>query len=338
RQRFWVERRSDHRAFPAGSLYVCVSSSNQATRSLTAGPEGSMCGVYPHAGQGVGQGRGGREVKRGVDSRCTGTHPAGEGPQPRGKVTAGSHSAHVPYASYSVQTTMGSVTYFLEDLGREDLGLPDLGREVLEDFGFMACCAPSAVYASSMALSSSSRSCSSAFSSRFSPPTMIFFSIAASFWANASCSSLHTSSHITILELLAKLFNLLLELSEQGVLWILIDLCLVLDVLGTVCVAELVFEFPPRESCSSLVSLEFLYGMCELLPSTRADMTLPRVDRDRLILVASFNRWPENQTPRECLLRGHNMPEECKCHRIDLYKCKRSQVDARTRFRGKHDL
>lgn len=54
----------------------------------------------------------------------------------------------------------------------------------------------------------------------------------------------------------------------------------------------MVLEFPPRESCSRRVSLEFLYGTCVLLPSTRAEMTLPSVDRDRLILVASFRRWP----------------------------------------------
>ena len=53
-----------------------------------------------------------------------------------------------------------------------------------------------------------------------------------------------------------------------------------------------VLELPPSESCSSRVSLEFLYGMCWDFPSTNADMTFPRVDNDRLIFVASFNRWP----------------------------------------------
>lgn len=53
-----------------------------------------------------------------------------------------------------------------------------------------------------------------------------------------------------------------------------------------------VLEFPPRESCSSRVSFELRYGMCVLLPSTSADMTLPSVDSDRLILVASFRRTP----------------------------------------------
>lgn len=31
-------------------------------------------------------------------------------------------------------------------------------------------------------------------------------------------------------------------------------------------------------------------------------------------------------TPRECLMRGSEMPEECKDHRRKLYMCKRSQV------------
>ena len=53
-----------------------------------------------------------------------------------------------------------------------------------------------------------------------------------------------------------------------------------------------VLEFPPSESCRSLVSLEFRYGMCVLLPSTNAEMTLPSVESDKLILVASFNRCP----------------------------------------------
>ena len=54
----------------------------------------------------------------------------------------------------------------------------------------------------------------------------------------------------------------------------------------------MVFELPPSESWSSLVRLEFRYGMCVLLPSTNADMTLPSVDNDKLMLLASFNRSP----------------------------------------------
>ena len=54
-----------------------------------------------------------------------------------------------------------------------------------------------------------------------------------------------------------------------------------------------VFVLPPSESCSSRVSLESRYGMCCDLPSTRAEMTLPRAERDMLILVASLRRSPE---------------------------------------------
>lgn len=62
-----------------------------------------------------------------------------------------------------------------------------------------------------------------------------------------------------------------------------------------------VFEFPPRESewqnvnlkcsewipCNNRVNLLSLYGMWVLLPSTRAEITFPRADRERLIFVAS---------------------------------------------------
>ena len=52
-----------------------------------------------------------------------------------------------------------------------------------------------------------------------------------------------------------------------------------------------VFEFPPSESCRRRVSLEVRYGTC-LFPSTRAEMTLPRVIRERFIFAASFSRIP----------------------------------------------
>lgn len=42
----------------------------------------------------------------------------------------------------------------------------------------------------------------------------------------------------------------------------------------------------------SLVSFESLYGMCFAFPSTRADITFPKADNDKLILVASFNLSP----------------------------------------------
>ena len=53
-----------------------------------------------------------------------------------------------------------------------------------------------------------------------------------------------------------------------------------------------VFVFPPNESCRSRVNFEFRYGMCVDLPSTKAEMTLPSVDKDKLIFVASFSVAP----------------------------------------------
>uniref|UniRef100_A0A915HNJ9 Uncharacterized protein n=1 Tax=Romanomermis culicivorax TaxID=13658 RepID=A0A915HNJ9_ROMCU len=54
-----------------------------------------------------------------------------------------------------------------------------------------------------------------------------------------------------------------------------------------------VFEFPPNESCNNRVNFEFRYGTWVALGSVKAEMTLPRVDNDKLILVASFKRCPE---------------------------------------------
>jgi hypothetical protein len=45
----------------------------------------------------------------------------------------------------------------------------------------------------------------------------------------------------------------------------------------------MVFVLPPNESCNKRVSFESLYGMCWDLPSTNADITLPRADNDKLI-------------------------------------------------------
>lgn len=45
-------------------------------------------------------------------------------------------------------------------------------------------------------------------------------------------------------------------------------------------------------TCSSLVNLESLYGMCFDFPSTNAEMTLPKAIKERLILVASFSLSP----------------------------------------------
>ena len=53
-----------------------------------------------------------------------------------------------------------------------------------------------------------------------------------------------------------------------------------------------VFVFPPSESWSSRVSFESRYGMCCDLPSTNAEITLPKADKERLIFVASLSRSP----------------------------------------------
>lgn len=53
-----------------------------------------------------------------------------------------------------------------------------------------------------------------------------------------------------------------------------------------------VLVLPPSEDCKSLVNLESRYGICLDLPSTRDEMTLPRAERDRLILVASLSLSP----------------------------------------------
>ena len=46
----------------------------------------------------------------------------------------------------------------------------------------------------------------------------------------------------------------------------------------------LTLVFPPSESCNNLVSFESRYGMCLPFASTRADITFPRADKERLIL------------------------------------------------------
>jgi len=53
-----------------------------------------------------------------------------------------------------------------------------------------------------------------------------------------------------------------------------------------------VFVLPPRESCSNRVSFESRYGMCFPLPSTKALITLPSADSDKLIWQPSFSRSP----------------------------------------------
>lgn len=48
-----------------------------------------------------------------------------------------------------------------------------------------------------------------------------------------------------------------------------------------------VFVLPPKESDSNLVNFDSLYGICGLF-STKAFITLPRVNKDLLILLASY--------------------------------------------------
>lgn len=49
-----------------------------------------------------------------------------------------------------------------------------------------------------------------------------------------------------------------------------------------------VFVFPPKESWRSLVSFESRYGTCFVFPSTKAEITFPKAESDKLIFVASF--------------------------------------------------
>jgi hypothetical protein len=56
--------------------------------------------------------------------------------------------------------------------------------------------------------------------------------------------------------------------------------------LGEMLIIKRVFEFPPKLSCSNLVSFESLYGMWDILESVNAFMTFPRADRLLLICLA----------------------------------------------------
>mmetsp|Transcript_301 Transcript_301/g.307 ORF Transcript_301/g.307 Transcript_301/m.307 type:complete len:279 (+) Transcript_301:796-1632(+) len=53
-----------------------------------------------------------------------------------------------------------------------------------------------------------------------------------------------------------------------------------------------VLEFPPKESCNTLVSLESLYGICVDFPSVSDVMTNPSIVRDLLIFFASSSLLP----------------------------------------------
>ncbi len=49
---------------------------------------------------------------------------------------------------------------------------------------------------------------------------------------------------------------------------------------------------PPSDSWRMRVSFESRYGMCDLLPSASAAITLPSADSDRLMFLASSNTVP----------------------------------------------
>ena len=52
------------------------------------------------------------------------------------------------------------------------------------------------------------------------------------------------------------------------------------------------YIYPLICTCNNLVNFESLYGICVDFPSTNADITFPRADNDKFILVASFNLSP----------------------------------------------
>ena len=54
----------------------------------------------------------------------------------------------------------------------------------------------------------------------------------------------------------------------------------------------IVFVFPPKLSCKSLVSLESRYGIWVSLPDINALITFPRADKERFILEAYLSLSP----------------------------------------------
>mmetsp|Transcript_7145 Transcript_7145/g.23257 ORF Transcript_7145/g.23257 Transcript_7145/m.23257 type:complete len:256 (-) Transcript_7145:384-1151(-) len=52
-----------------------------------------------------------------------------------------------------------------------------------------------------------------------------------------------------------------------------------------------VYEFPPKESCSSRVSLESRYGTCVALTLVSAATTLPSAESEALMAQLSFTPW-----------------------------------------------
>lgn len=53
-----------------------------------------------------------------------------------------------------------------------------------------------------------------------------------------------------------------------------------------------VLALPPSDSCRIRVNLESLYGIWDLLPSAKAEITLPKADNDLLIFLASSSTVP----------------------------------------------
>ena len=75
-----------------------------------------------------------------------------------------------------------------------------------------------------------------------------------------------------------------LRVEIVSLMWLLMELTAAIKV---------VFVLPPSESCKSLVILDSLYGMCSFyFPYARAEMTLPREERLRLIVFSSLKCAP----------------------------------------------
>lgn len=53
-----------------------------------------------------------------------------------------------------------------------------------------------------------------------------------------------------------------------------------------------VLALPPSDSCRIRVNFESLYGIWDLLPSAKAEITLPNADKDLLIFLASSRTVP----------------------------------------------
>jgi hypothetical protein len=65
-----------------------------------------------------------------------------------------------------------------------------------------------------------------------------------------------------------------------------------LELAGEQQMTIVVLALPPKDSCRILVNFESRYGMWVLLPAARAEMTLPRADKDLLLHFASSKTVP----------------------------------------------